>query len=390
MRNGFQVIDADRHVIEPAVIWKEYLDPKYRDRLTTDTPFTEDPGFEQFLIDGKPIQEKRLGLNTPEKNQEWFDTIPEAIAEGFSAQQNLKDMDREGIDVAVMFPTVGLIATWQNGFDVELAAAMATAYNRWISDYCSTDKRRLRGMSHIPVADPKAAIAEIERAAELGLVGMLFRPNPLDGRTMRNPDYLDMYRAAAANGLIVGMHAGGRPVNLTSVGKDRTSLFTQHIVSHPFEQMLACLEFCGDGILEQVPDLRVGFFESGCSWVPFILERLDEHWEHTFFGDNVRATPNPPSWYFKNRCVISAEAGEHGIRGVIEEASADVLVMASDYPHPDVVGKFPDKTVGDLLENDRLSDDEKRRILWDNPARFFGLTDLNPAAPTTSVAAATH
>jgi predicted TIM-barrel fold metal-dependent hydrolase len=60
-----------------------------------------------------------------------------------------------------------------------------------------------------------------------------------------------------------------------------------------------------------------------------------------------------------------------------------VLIMATDYPHPDAVDKFPGRTVGDLTANPEVSAETKRKILWDNPARLYGITEV----PKTSAAA---
>lgn len=49
------------------------------------------------------------------------------------------------------------------------------------------------------------------------------------------------------------------------------------------------------------------------------------------------------------------------------------VVGAIDYPHSDCIGKFPDRTVGDLTRNDHISKEARRKILWDNPVRLYGL-----------------
>jgi len=51
----------------------------------------------------------------------------------------------------------------------------------------------------------------------------------------------------------------------------------------------------------------------------------------------------------------------------------DYLVVATDYPHSDCIGEFPDRTVGDLTNNDHISQDGRRKILWDNPKRLYSL-----------------
>ncbi len=59
--------------------------------------------------------------------------------------------------------------------------------------------------------------------------------------------------------------------------------------------------------------------------------------------------------------------------GVDIGVGADHLMVATDYPHSDCIGKFPDRTVGDLTGSDHLSQEARRKILWDNPKRFYGL-----------------
>ena len=57
----------------------------------------------------------------------------------------------------------------------------------------------------------------------------------------------------------------------------------------------------------------------------------------------------------------------------VEHVGADYLTMATDYPHSDAMDKFPDRTVGALSANDNLSAETRRKILWDNSVRLYGL-----------------
>jgi predicted TIM-barrel fold metal-dependent hydrolase len=51
--------------------------------------------------------------------------------------------------------------------------------------------------------------------------------------------------------------------------------------------------------------------------------------------------------------------------------------MATDYPHADAAEKFPDHTVGDIATNANLPEATRRKILWDNPARLYGIQPLS-------------
>jgi predicted TIM-barrel fold metal-dependent hydrolase len=242
----------------------------------------------------------------------------------------------------------------------------------WIAEYCNYDRKRLYGVMLIPLQDPARALEELKFArTNLGLVGIFWRPNKFAGRTLASPEYYPIYEAAADLEVTVCVHEGARTV-LAQAGSDRYSEFGRHVACHPLEQMLACLNLCADGVLEKFPKLKVAQLESGCGWVPFWLERMDEHWEHESHG-SAKSTREKPSTYFKRQCWVSCEAGEELVAVFAEYVGDDYLMVATDYPHSDAVDKFPDKTIGSLSGNPNLSTATRRKILWDNPVRAFGL-----------------
>jgi predicted TIM-barrel fold metal-dependent hydrolase len=267
MRDGFKVIDADRHVLEPTDLFDKYLPAKFRGRVKI-----EGPNQSFRSIDGEPISDAdkmRPGSKQEDygftfgASKRWRETFADALAAKFDAPSNVRDMDREGVDVSVLFPTLGLYIMWRDNLDPELSAAICRAYNTWLADYCSYDPKRLHGVCLIPLQDPARAVEELRYAKEkLGLVGIFWRPNKLCGRTLSSPDYYPVYEAAADLGVAVCVHEGARTV-LEQCGSDRYSEFGRHIACHPLEQMLASLNLCADGVLEKFPKLHVAYLESG-------------------------------------------------------------------------------------------------------------------------------
>ena len=133
------------------------------------------------------------------------------------------------------------------------------------------------------------------------------------------------------------------------------------------------LNFCADGVLEKFPKLKVAHLESGCGWVPFWLERMDEHWEHESHG-SAKITKEKPSYYFKRHCWVSCEAGEELAPAFIEHVGDDYLIIATDYPHSDAIDKFPDQDRRrDQQQRTTFHRKSRRKILWDNPVRLYGL-----------------
>jgi predicted TIM-barrel fold metal-dependent hydrolase len=136
------------------------------------------------------------------------------------------------------------------------------------------------------------------------------------------------------------------------------------------EQMLAMLALIGGGVLERYPRLRMAFLEAGCGWVPYWLWRMDEHWEKTRGVPGEPELPMRPSDYFRRQCWVSCEPDEPYVANVIDFIGEDRLLFASDYPHPD--HKWPETAEAMLAMP--LPDPIKKKVLWDNPAAFYGIS----------------
>jgi len=159
---------------------------------------------------------------------------------------------------------------------------------------------------------------------------------------------------------------------MTSFARTRyTNQFYVHMVCHPFEQMAACMEIIASGVLDSHPGLRVAFFESGLGWLPYWLERLDDH--KASMGHLVPALKRDPTEIFSEQCFVTMEAGEGAAFAQLAELGlAHTVVWGSDYPHYDCT--YPgalaelDETFAALGRND-LRD----QVLNDNARRFLGL-----------------
>ena len=119
------------------------------------------------------------------------------------------------------------------------------------------------------------------------------------------------------------------------------------------------------GFRSSEPDSLRGIL---CSWLPWWLWALDEHWEK--FGDEEQFQLKMlPSEYFKRQCYVSADADEELVKNVLESVGNDNIVFSTDWPHSD--GNHP-KAVDTFLGLDGIDAESKRKILWDNCARLYG------------------
>ena len=147
-------------------LFEKYLPAKFRGRVKI-----EGPNQSRRAIDGEPISDADKMRPTVKQedygftfgaSKRWRETFAEALAAKFDAASNVRDMDREGVDVSVLFPTLGLYIMWRDNLDPELSAAICRAYNTWLADYCSYDPKRLHGVCLVPLQDPARAVDRTE------------------------------------------------------------------------------------------------------------------------------------------------------------------------------------------------------------------------------------
>ena len=133
-KNGFLVFDSDMHIMEPPDLWQKYIDEKYKVHapigLTSENVRDLRVTWPEDGDKATPGGINRLGHNY-ELNQKLYKTDSER---GWVSQVQIEAMDTEGIDVAVMFPSRGLSVLTRPTMDTEFAAAIARAYNAWMSD----------------------------------------------------------------------------------------------------------------------------------------------------------------------------------------------------------------------------------------------------------------
>jgi uncharacterized protein len=289
-------------------------------------------------------------------------------------------LDTEGIDISVIYGP--LYDMWPDGIDPAFAAAMARAYNRWLAEYSTESEGRILGAAPLPIQDVDLALTELEYAYDtLGIRAFWVRPNPIAGRVLGDRAYDRLYAALQERDAPLSLHEGMGAL-LPTAGADRFSSFTElHCCCHPMEQQMAMLSLMIGGVFDRFPRLRVAFMESGCSWVPAWLHRMEEHVELTGWYDAPDLELRPTE-YFRRNCYISSDPDEDLLWMVVEALGDDNVLFATDFPHPDA--KYP-YAVDSFLGLPRVSAGSKAKILWDNAQRFYGeLAAVTPSSASSS------
>jgi len=372
----YKVIDGDGHVFE----WEEtfadrFLDAEYQHRrpVVVDGPqqllWAVDnvtyPGLygDRLSFEGSPVS--RAGVR-----RDAIVPKPESLGvlEMRSAEERIALHRDEGIDIAVIYPTLLLIRPLSS--DPGFEAALCRSYNNWMAEVCGERPDELKWVAVIDMYDPKAAAQEVVRAKGLGAVGVML-PGMNGTTSITDARYEEIWAACADTNLAVGAHvAYCTPLN------QYTFVFS---LLMGFEQVSA------SGILDRYPGLRVAFLEASCNWVPFMVERAEEkaNPERKRFSptrplDTVIDRPeqggykselSPDEYIARGNLWFGFEVEDPLLPYCLEHFGEDCWVYGSDIPHGDRL-----KDAAKVLQKrSDISEDAKRKLLRDNVARFYDM-----------------
>jgi predicted TIM-barrel fold metal-dependent hydrolase len=390
-----RLISVDDHVVEPPDLWQRYLPAKFRDR---------GPRVER--VRGVAVNNGRHFTFAESPDGEWgdrwvYEDITMPITRPFVAvcfdrddvdnsatlfddmfpgctepEARIADMDANHVDASLCFPTFPRFCgqTFLEAHDKELARACVQAYNDWmIDEWCGDASRgRLIPLTLLPLWDPRLAAAEVERCAAKGSHAVCFSESPAAlGLPSMYTDHWDpLWRACEETDTTVNMHIGSSST-FTRTSNDCPPVvavtLTFEGASHAFVDWLC------SGTLARFPALRIALSEGQVGWMPFLLDRLDNVWDHARGYTSIRdRVPNPPSTYVPDRifgCIFDDPAG----LALRDQVGMGQIMIETDYPHGDSTWPHSKQTVEQLVAAAGLDDDEIHALVRGNAIRCYGL-----------------
>src|SRR5579859_431428 len=351
------VVDADVHAHESPNELAPYVEQRWRKAVENAARVTrrylDVPGYSPGVGPGLP------GSNLPSGRGAREEIV-------WTAEQMRRELDSFSIDAAVIFPDFFLkIAALP---DPDYAAALASAYHRWIAERWVHEENDLYGVIVAVPHDPAAAVREIERYAGHPRFVAIYLPTcqayPLWGHSR----FFPIYAAAEAAGLPVALHSvsgssWGFPFNVEQFN----GAISGHTASHVFAMMANMMSFMEHGVPVRFPKLRILFAEAGLTWVPFLRMRLDKE-----FTENRRAWPfyddMPSNWidtmYFATQPIEEPTRRQDLVDLIRVYRGENRTVFASDWPHHD----FDHPRAAFELP---VSDQVKRKIMGLNALQLF-------------------
>jgi hypothetical protein len=217
----------------------------------------------------------------------------------------------------------------------DLSAAMCRGINNWLAAEWLDRDPRLRASIVVPVHSGELAAEEIERMAGdrrfVQVLMLAMTELPL-GRRQTWP----IYRAAEKHGLPIGIHAGSSFRHPPSAG-GWGSTYLEDYVSYAEGFAGALNSLLAEGVFQKFPELKVVLIESGVTWMPASMWRVNKTWRGV--RSEVPWLNRLPSEIIRERVRMTAQPLDAppdaaSLEMVLEQlGSEDMLLFASDYPH---------------------------------------------------------
>lgn len=377
MRDG-AIIDGDQHLYEPRTMWRDYIDPAFRDdALAIDD---DDLGYAWLTWRGRRIYpaevqrparakeigelRKRMEAGVPAEAS-YDELLPEDY---WLPKARLDRLDEWGLDGAVLLPNFGLI--WEDvlAADVPALCANLRAHNRWMAEAQADGGGRLFGMAHLTLRDREWALEELRRLGEAGVKLAMTAPAPVDGVALSDPALDDVWAAFVEHDVAPVFHVGNfrQPFDAAWYAQDPEPV--DKLLASTFlwvAPAVAIASMIMYGTFERHPELRLGVIEMTASWVPEVIPTLEGAWGFyaSRHGGPLTELPMPPSAYFFRHVRVGAMGYEQPGR-LIDTVGEDVFLFGSDWPHAEGLGEPLAGHERFLPEG--MSESARRKLLGDN------------------------
>ncbi|HZX97035.1 MAG TPA: amidohydrolase family protein [Myxococcales bacterium] len=271
-----------------------------------------------------PVRLERTGDCRARMVREDGSFFREVQSNCWDPRQRLIECDASGVGAQVL-STVPVMFSY--AAPAQRARDLSRLLNDHIASICRENPRRFLGLGTLPLQDPDAAVAELERCVgELGLCGVQIGSHVND-RNLSEPALFPVFSRAAALGAAVFVH----PWDMMGQSKMQ-KYWLPWLVGMPAEVSLAICSVIFGGVLERLPSLRICFAHGGGAF-PGTLGRI-EHGFHARPDLVAVDNPHPPSRYLGRIYVDSLVHDARALRLVLDTFGPARVALGSDYPFP--------------------------------------------------------
>jgi predicted TIM-barrel fold metal-dependent hydrolase len=385
------VFDADNHLYETRDSLTKFLPDRYKSAVDyvevkgrtkivvrgTISEYIPNPTFEVVARPG--AQEDYFRKGNPEglSRREIFGEPMRSIPAFREPAPRIELMDEQGLDRALMFPTLASLIEERMRDEPDMCHAVIHSLNQWIHETWTFNyEGRIFAtpVLTLPVVDK--AIEELEWCVERGAKAVLIRPAPAWGyRGPRSPgleEFDPLWEKVVEHDILVAMHSSDSGYDRHAnewMGNNSEMLPFQPQAFRMLHQWRPVEDAVGamicHGALSRFPTLKMAVIENGSSWVEPLLKALADTYKkmpQDFLEDPVEV--------FKRNVYVSP-FWEEDLPALAELIGDEHVLFGSDFPHPEGLGD-PASYVEELQG---APEDVVRKIMGGNLAKLMNVDD---------------
>lgn len=352
-----RIIDADSHVIELEDFLSLAALPEHADKIRPMNEQKELPVLQEGLDRARELFVKRH--QDPATMAKFEDALMDNTKSGwsrlgaFDAAERSRTMDLLGFEMQWVLPTFSFHQVNKSP-DFEHLEAGAVTLNRAMGAFCAEDER-LKAIGYLPLRlGPEKALELMRQGLAEGCYSFMIDTNQPDPEAISftHADYDPIWALFCEANVPIVVHVAVngdyKAVSPSFKNNGKTELelggdapagelgvFT---IGNSAQLFLAAMIF--DGVFERHQNLRAISMEHAASWLPSWMKMID--YTAKLFGRR-RKFAEKPSETARARIKVSPFGGED-VGWIIDQVGPEMLVFASDYPHPegtnDPIGRF--------------------------------------------------
>lgn len=390
MSDRYLVISSDGHAGPRPEVYRDYLDPQYRDEFDRQN---------EARMKALELAGERLEMR--QESKQWASDKAHGLAGAWDGDRRNEVLDADGVAAEILFvdglteenspPFGGDLGLMPVGVDPEHQWAGCRAHNRWMAEFCSESPERRYGLALIaPFWGVDRAVAEIARAKESGLRGIML-PHMFTGQDpYHHPKYDPMWRACEERDMVIHFHSGAAPMH-EYYGLDIFRARDPEELAEPPVELPGALGIyvtevawwltrplvymIWGGVFERFPTLKTAVTEGSTIWVPELLHLMDQRYGDHHFSAKLgtgykKHLSMKPSEYFKRNIKVGSSAMSRREAELRHEIGLGTIMWGSDYPHPEGTWPATQKMMVEVLGG--LPDEDITAILGGNAAGFYG------------------
>ncbi|WP_046867717.1 amidohydrolase family protein [Microvirga massiliensis] len=279
------------------------------------------------------------------------------FSEFISVDAKIAAMDRKGIDISVISPAPPTFTYWA---ERDLAIEVTRLVNDGVAEMVSARAERLRGMGILPIQNPDAAIAELERIVGMHGFRAVEIGTSIEGVKLTDERFAPVLRRAAELGVFILAHPYyiGNKAGLEDY-------YLTNLIGNPLETTLMVADLMFSGTLDRLPDLKIGLAHGG-GFTPYQIGRLVHG--HKVRSETHANTVTSPLDLLRRFYFDSVVFEPQALAYLARLVGAERVFLGTDAPF-DMGDEDPLKTLADAHG---LTSTERARIAGQTALRLLG------------------